>query len=71
MMKTSFVKIIYGTMIQMVRMGVFDEPNFERIDWVNITGVPISIRLEENYTTIANIFGETLQANIYNYSVHF
>ncbi|CAH1440537.1 unnamed protein product [Lactuca virosa] len=50
-----------------LRLGVFDEPNIERIAWVKITGVPISLRAEENYTIIANIFGNTIQADGQNW----
>lgn len=46
-----------------VRMGVFDEPSLERIAWVKVTGVPISLRAEENYKAVTNPFGTTLQVD--------
>lgn len=42
-------------------MGVFDKPNIKGLTWIQITGVPISLRAEENFTLDANLFGEALQ----------
>lgn len=49
-------------------MGLYEETNSERIAWVKITGVPISLRLEENYSLIANVVGKPLQVDGRNWS---
>ncbi|CAH1452378.1 unnamed protein product [Lactuca virosa] len=57
----------WNRLLKWLRMGVFDEPNIERLAWIKITGVPISLRAEENFTLIANLFGEALQVEGQNW----